>query len=140
MAEKWYDVWRSKGQRRKAHIGVEKNIFRRMVEIYAAYNEDSHHHFLTPEGVVSCEIGTVEPQDGNVALVQLLEDEAQDLFQSLWDIGHRPKDMGKSEQGQVAAMQNHIDDLRKLVEGLSNFDTVNVENMSKIAKILEGEE
>ncbi len=127
----WSQVWRDLVPGRKANVAVERNIFRRAVDVYAVYNKDGSHHFLTPEGIVSEEEGTVQPQDGSVALIELWEEEAQDLFQELWNTGYRPEDMGKSQEGQVAAMQNHIDDLRQMLDGVT--DMIGFKDLEKLA-------
>jgi hypothetical protein len=45
-------------------------------------------------------------------------DDAQSLFQSLWDAGLRPNN-GESSMAHVEAMRYHLEDMRKLVKGLT---------------------
>lgn len=48
------------------------------------------------------------------AAIRLQYEDAQILMDELYAIGIRPTD-GRSTVGQVQAMQNHLDDLRRLV-------------------------
>jgi len=44
----------------------------------------------------------------------LTQEETQALFNRLWEVGFRPKD-GTGNSGHVAAIQYHLEDMRKLV-------------------------
>lgn len=46
--------------------------------------------------------------------VRLQQNEAQQLFDLLWKEGYRPKD-GTGNAGHIKAMDNHLQDMRKLV-------------------------
>jgi len=46
--------------------------------------------------------------------MKMQREEAQALFQSLWDAGLRPND-GEGTTGHVAALKYHLEDMRRLV-------------------------
>lgn len=47
-------------------------------------------------------------------MVRLPRDAAQTLFEQLWLIGFRPRE-GYGTHGQVGAMKDHLEDMRRLV-------------------------
>lgn len=93
---------------RKITIGVERSIARRDVGLFVFSKlEDGTRAYA--------ENATMKRLEPNVAidpLFSLTDDEAQDLFESLWAAGFRPAKDGTS--GQLAATQSHLEDMRRL--------------------------
>lgn len=50
---------------------------------------------------------------------QLTENQTQELFNELWQLGFRPKD-GTGNGGHIQALKDHLEDMRKLVFGADN--------------------
>lgn len=48
--------------------------------------------------------------------MSLSHESAQELFNQLWHLGYRPLD-GTGNQGHIAAIQYHLEDMRKLAFG-----------------------
>lgn len=58
---------------------------------------------------------TVQPEGFVVQPAAVFEkQDMQNLFNKLWELGFRPKD-GAGNSGHVAAIQYHLEDMRKLV-------------------------
>jgi hypothetical protein len=55
-----------------------------------------------------------EPGEYVPPMMDLSSDDCQILFNQLWQAGFRPKD-GSGNIGHIAAIQYHLEDMRKLV-------------------------
>ena len=66
------------------------------------------------EPVVMKEHEPFESDYGVGPTVQLEKHAAQKLMDDLWDCGLRPSE-GSGSAGQLAAVQNHLEDMRKLI-------------------------
>ena len=60
------------------------------------------------------EMVNVEPNAPVEIAFELWPNEAQELFNRLWALGYRPAD-GTGNSGHIAALQNHLEDMRRLV-------------------------
>ena len=77
-------------------------------EIHSRKNTDGVLQYATSICYISKEVGTISTPH-----MQLTSEEAQNLLQSLWNTGIRPKQEGTL--GQLAAVNYHLEDMRKLV-------------------------
>ena len=69
-----------------------------------------HHYYAKPGEMVDFKGGDGHPQP----FVELERDQAQRLFDDLWEQGFRPE-KAEQEKGAAGAMQAHLADMRKLV-------------------------
>ncbi len=98
------------------HFHLERNLLENNYSLYfALYFQDGK--VSVPR---SLEVETVELKEGDLVpykepLIKLQKDSAQELLDELWRAGLRPSNV-KSLDGQIEAMQHHIDDLRWIVK------------------------
>jgi len=70
--------------------------------------------FFVAEPLVMTERSPYESDYGSGPTIQLEKHAAQKLIDDLWDCGLRPSE-GSGSAGQLAAVQNHLADMRKLL-------------------------
>lgn len=85
---------------------------RHTVEIYADAYDDRGKILTTIHSPVYEE--TELFATGHKPLVTIGEEAAQELFQSLWDMGCRPKSQD-GNVGMLQATQDHLKDMRRIV-------------------------
>lgn len=79
-------------------------------DLYSRKTENGIRTYASSICYISREVGTISSP-----LLQLTKKEAQNMLQALWDAGIRPQQ--ESSLGQLAAVNYHLEDMRKLVFG-----------------------
>ena len=98
------------------HFHLERNLQENNYSLYfALYFQDgkvSLPHSLTMETI---DQGVGELTPFKEPLIKLQQDSVQELLDELWRAGLRPSNV-KSLDGQIEAMQHHIEDLRWIIK------------------------
>ena len=96
-------------EHRKTRVYSYRSPYRGCVELYISRTESQTFSTVEPVEFVEIEEGTTGPP-----ALTLTEDEAQEMFDSLWDQGFRPKN-NEGNIGALSATQAHLEDMRTLV-------------------------
>lgn len=88
---------------------VEERWYNNSFAFYGASSFNDRKQVILPVTLKSRERGTQQEP-----FLDLGRDEAQQLFESLWKAGFRPKD-GTGNGGHIEAIKYHLEDMRRLV-------------------------
>ncbi len=98
------------------HFHLERNLQENNYSLYfALYFPDGKVSLPRSLEVETVEVPILEHPPFKEPLIKLQKDSAQELLDELWRAGLRPSNV-KSLDGQVEAMQHHIDDLRWIIK------------------------
>jgi hypothetical protein len=91
---------------------AERSLYSRSVDLHFAEPQQPDGSRMVATAVV---FERLEPMlTGGPAPLQLHQDDAQRLMDELWHVGLRPSE-GTGSAGAMAAVQAHLQDMRKLV-------------------------
>ena len=105
-------------------IYAQNGIWRDNIEIFMATKADHGDGICIAQPIqFKCDSSETRAEMQPVATLILKRDDAQKLMDELWNVGLRPTE-GSGSAGMMAATQDHLQDMRRLVFSRAELQTV----------------